>query len=236
MTVPWAENNLQKDILHFLLDVAVDIPAFLGDYDAFKSSILQGKLPQDELVSMQNKTQATAITLDQRLQLWHSIHASNYEHGYVTEKSAAQFPHDSTCPRFHCRDVITGEISQPSVLVYPDLLLATTMCLYRALRLVVAGADNDGFVVVLSPPKRYRLAVDICRSIPYYLHTVPGFLVSRLMFVLRVAFDTFSEGTIEREFIQQLFGHIGEKYHFRVFQNQCSESSTAVRANRTGSG
>ena len=128
--------------------------------------------------------------------------------------------------------MITGEISQPNVLVYPDLLLATTMCLYRALRLVIAGGDSDGVFMVLRPSERYQLAVDICRSIPYYLQAVPGFLVSRVMFVLRVSFDTFSEGTIEREFISQLFVHIGEKYHFAVFSNQCSESSTAVRAAR----
>lgn len=230
LTVPWSDDGPRKDLLHFLLDVAVDIPGFLGDYDTFKSTFLHSKALQAELVAIHDTLQARAIGLDRRLQLWHSVYATNYEHGYFWESETQEFFNDDRLPRFHCRDATTGEIIQPSVLVYSDLLLATTMCLYRALRLVIAGAENDGFITVLGVSERYRLAVDICRSMPFYLHTVPGFLVSRLMFVLRVAFDTFTEGTIEREFIQQLFGYIGEKYHFRVFQNQCSESATAVRA------
>lgn len=233
MTLPWTENGPQKDILHHLLDVAVDIPAFLGGFDAFKIALLKGKLSQSQLVTAQNHIQSTVTGLDLRLQLWHSVNAIHYEHGYITEKPAEEYLSDAEIPRFYCRKVSSGDIDQPSVLIYPDLLLATTMCLYRALRLVVAGGDHDGLITVMSSSERYQLAVDICRSMPYYLKTVPGFLVSRLMFSLRVAFDTFSEGMIEREFIQQIFGYVGEKYHFRVFANQCSESSTAVRARAT---
>lgn len=228
--MPWTETGLQKDILHHLLDVAVDIPAFLGKYDTFKTALVKGKLSQTELLIAQNEIQSTATTLDERLQLWYSVNVLHYEHGYMTEKSAEDYLRDAEIPRFYCQNVSSGDIEQPPVLIYPDLLLATTMCLYRALRLVVAGGDHDGIYTVLSFSERYQLAVDICRSMPYYLKTVPGFLVSRLMFSLRVAFDTFPEGTIEREFVQQMFGYIGEKYRFRVFQNQCSESSTAVRA------
>ncbi|EEA19349.1 hypothetical protein TMatcc_009482 [Talaromyces marneffei ATCC 18224] len=233
LTLPWTENGPQKDILHHLLDVAVDIPGFLGKYDAFKAALWKGKLSQSELVAAQNDIQFTATTLDQRLRLWHSVNVVHYEHGYMTEKSAAEYLKDTDFPRYYCQIVSTGDIDLPSVLIYPDLLLATTMCLYRALRLVVAGGDNDGIFAVLTSSERYQLAVNICRSMPYYLKTVPGFLISRLMFSLRVAFDTFSEGMIEREFIQQMFGYIGEKYRFRVFANQCSESSTAVRARPT---
>lgn len=234
--MPWTETGLQKDILHHLLDVAVDIPALLGKYDAFKIALVKGKLSQSELVTAQNEIQLTATALDQRLQLWHSVNVLHYEHGYMTEKSAEDYLRNAEIPRLYCHNVSSGDIDQPHVLVYPDLLLATTMCLYRALRLVVAGGDHDGLFTALSFSERYQLAVDICRSMPYYLKTVPGFLVSRLMFSLRVAFDTFSEGMIEREFIQQMFGYIGEKYRFRVFQNQCSESSTAVRARATHMG
>lgn len=234
MTLPWTETGLQKDILHHLLDVAVDIPAFLGKYDAFKTALVKGNLSQAELLIAQNEIQSTAITLDRRLQLWHSVNILHYEHGYITEMLAEDYLRDAEMPRFYCQNVSFGDIEQPPVLIYPDLLLATTMCLYRALRLVVAGGDHDGIFTVLSFSERYQLAVDICRSMPYYLKTVPGFLVSRLMFSLRVAFDTFSEGMIEREFVQQIFGYIGEKYRFRVFQNQCSESATAVRARAAG--
>lgn len=231
--MPWTENGPHKDILHHLLDIAVDIPTFLSRYDSFKMDLANGKLSQSELVTAQNEIQSTATSIDQRLQFWHSMNALKYEYGYITEQSAEHYLENAEIPRLYCQNVSSGDIYQPPVLIYPDLLLATTMCLYRALRLVIAGGDQDGLITVLSSSDRYNLAVDICRSMPYYLKTVPGFLVSRLMFSLRVSFDTFSEGRMEREFIQQMFGYIGEKYRFRVFQNQCSESSTAVRARAT---
>ncbi|EED13612.1 C6 finger domain protein, putative [Talaromyces stipitatus ATCC 10500] len=227
LTLPWTKTGPQKDILHHLLDVAVDIPAFLCKHDTFKTSLSKGNLSQSELVSAHDEIQTTATILDQRLQLWHSVIAIHYQHGYMTEEPAEDFLRDSDAPRFYSRNVSCGDIDQPPVLIYPDLLLATTLSLYRALRLVIVGSDNDGLFSVLSSSERYQLAVDICRSMPYYLKTVSGYLVSRLMFVLRVSFDTFSEGMVEREYIEQLFVYIGEKYHLRVFSNQCSESATA---------
>lgn len=102
----------------------------------------------------------------------------------------------------------SGGVGQPPVLVYPELLLATTICLYRVLRLVIAGGDHDSIFTVLSSLERYQFAVDICRSMPYYLKKVPCFLVSELMFSLGAAFVTFLEGRNESELTQQMFGYI----------------------------
>ncbi|KAH8690681.1 putative C6 finger domain protein [Talaromyces proteolyticus] len=228
--VPWPENGPPKDMLHLLLDVAVDIPAFLGKYDELKTALRRGKLPKEELACTHHDVQATARELDQRLQLWHSLYALSYEHGFMTQAPANSISGDDKFPVLKCHDLSTGGIIEPTILIYPDLMLAVTVCLHRALRLVVAGNDDDGLVTVLRPHERYQLAVDICRSMRYYLHTVPGFLVSRIMFVLRVAFDTFSEGMIEKKFAQELFWYIGNKYRFPVFMNECAESATAVRA------
>ncbi|CRG82717.1 hypothetical protein PISL3812_00061 [Talaromyces islandicus] len=229
-TVPWSGDGRQKDILHSLLDIAVDIPSFLGSYDTLKFAVRHKILPQDQVLSEQQRVQAAATELDRRLELWHSLCAVEYEHGYMTETSAHSITSNDEFPRFQCCDLCTNEIFVPTSLIYPDLMLAVSMCLYRALRLVVSGSSDDGLVTVLRPSERYRIAVDICRSMSYYLHAVPGFLVSRIMFVLRVAFDTFTDGMIEKTFVQELFAYIGNKYRFLVFMNNCSESSTAVRA------
>lgn len=181
-------------------------------------------------MSEQQRVQTAATELDQRLKLWHSLYAVDYEHGYMTEAPAHSLDSDKEFPHFQCYDLSTNKTFEPKILIYPDLMLAVSMCLYRALRLVVSGSSDDGLVSVLPPSKRYQIAVDICRSMRYYLHTVPGFLVSRIMFVLRVAFDTFTDGMVEKRFVQELFCYIGNKYRFPVFMNHCSESATALRA------
>jgi hypothetical protein len=212
-----------------LLDIAVDIPGFLGSYDALKFAVRHKTLSQDQVLSEQQRVQATATELDHRLELWHSLYAIDYEHGYMTEAPADSITGDEKFPHFQCCDLFTNETFVPTIFMYPDLMLAVSMCLYRALRLVVSGNSDDGLVAVLRPSERYQIAVDICRSMRYYLHTVPGFLVSRIMFVLRVAFDTFTDGMVEKRFVQELFWYIGNKYRFPVFMNHCSESATAVR-------
>lgn len=229
-TVPWSADGHPKDILHLLLDISVDIPEFLGNYDALKSAVRHKNFSQDQVLSEQKRVQAAASELDRRLEHWHLAYALTYEHGYMSEAAVDSITSDEDFPHFQCCDLGTNETYVPTILIYPDFMLAVTMCLYRALRLVVAGSSDDGLVAVLPPAERYQIAVDICRSMRYYLHTVPGFLVSRIMFVLRVAFDTFTDGMIEKTFVQELFWYIGNKYRFPVFMNRCSESSTAVRA------
>jgi hypothetical protein len=213
-----------------LLDIAVDIPGFLGGYDKLKFAVRHKTLSQDQVLSEQQRVQAAAIELDHRLELWHSLYAIDYEHGYMAEALADSITGNEEFPHFQCCDMFTNETFVPTILIYPDLMLAVSMCLYRALRLVVSGSSDDGLVAVLRPSERYQIAVDICRSMRYYLHAVPGFLVSRIMFVLRVAFDTFTDGMVEKRFVQELFWYIGNKYRFPVFMNRCSESATAVRA------
>jgi hypothetical protein len=230
MTVPWSEDKSQKDILHHLLDIAVDIPIFLANLDTFKSVLRRGSICHTELATTQNELLEAVTELDRRLQLWQSLHANTYAAGSPEEIDADSRNWDEKFPRFECRrNLSTTEITSPTLLIYPDLTLATTMCLQRALRLVLAANDDGGLITVLGPRERYQLACDICRSMHYFLHNVPGFLISRIMFILRVTFDTFSEGMIEKQFVQQLFWYIGNKYRFPVFMNECVDSATAVR-------
>ncbi|KAL1989094.1 hypothetical protein VTN96DRAFT_5857 [Rasamsonia emersonii] len=239
ITVPWPENGPPKDILHRLLDIAVEIPAYLAAWDNFKAGLKRGSIATPEAIeSSQAALWETATELDRRLQLWESIHASSYPMGYmreVFEDTVHSSENDLdgnlyTFPRFQCRNLATGEMVTPPNLVYPDQLLLLSMCLYWALRLVVTAVDDSGLVVaVLSPHERYQLACDICRSMNYYVRTSPGLLILRIMFPLRVAFDTFSDGMPEKKFVQELFLYIGNKFRFQVFKNACTDSAVHGR-------
>ncbi|KAL1963358.1 hypothetical protein VTN77DRAFT_8479 [Rasamsonia byssochlamydoides] len=235
ITVPWPENGPQKDILHHLLDIAVDIPAYLGAFDSFKAALRRGTLATPEAIaSSQAALWKTATELDARLQLWNSIHASTYPMGYMGEifedtvQESENGP-ESKFPLFRCRNLATGELVTPPILVYPDQLLALSMCLYWALRLVITAVDDSGLVAVLTPHERYKHACDICRSMKYYVSTSPGLLISRIMFPLRVAFDTFSDGMVEKKFIQELFLYIGNKFRLQMFKNSCTDSAVWER-------
>jgi hypothetical protein len=219
------------------LDVAVDIPAYLSAFDTFKAGLRGGTIVTPDWISATHiGLWEQATELDCRLQLWETIHASTYSCGPMQEVSVDTIgPIDEDndnpfrFPRFQCRDLETGELRTPLVLMYPDLLLAYSMIMYWAFRLVLPAVDDSGLIPVLSPQERYEVACNICRSMAYFVPRTPGMIVSRVMFPLRMAFDTFSYGTVEKRFIGELFRYIGYKFRFPVFMNSCTDSALAER-------
>ncbi|GIJ84814.1 hypothetical protein Asppvi_003665 [Aspergillus pseudoviridinutans] len=232
LTIPWPGDAPSKDILHRLLDIAVDIPAYLGQIDDFGAALRSGTASSTELVAQQAAIWDRATELQTRLNLWKSMFADTYPPGQAWEEPApdpATKPETETettpsFPRFMCRDPATMELVPAKLLVYPDLLSATCMTYYWALHLIVSTTDS-GLVSVLGLQERYQYACNICRSMKYYVETIPGCLVSRTMFVLRTAFDAFADGMVEKEFVTEVFRHIADKFNFAVFANQCASSS-----------
>ncbi|OGM46501.1 putative C6 finger domain protein [Aspergillus bombycis] len=228
LTVPWAGDAPVKDILQHLLDIAVDIPGYLSRIDEFSAMVDRAAVCTFELTGMQSSIWQQATELQARLNLWKAAYADMYPAGIAWEvydtESADGFP------IFRCRNTSTMSVTVVKVLHYPDILLATSMCFYWALSLVVSTSDS-GLVSVLGPQQRYQFACDICRSMKYYINNIPGYLMSRIMFVLRTAFDAFSPGMIEKEFIAELFQYIGRKLEFPVFSNKCA--SSAVKSEST---
>ncbi|KNG85791.1 putative C6 finger domain protein [Aspergillus nomiae NRRL 13137] len=228
LTVPWAGDAPAKDILQHLLDIAVDIPGYLSRIDEFSAMVDRAAVCTFELTGMQSSIWQQATELQARLNLWKAAYADTYPAGTAWEaydtESADGFP------IFQCRNTSTMSVTVAKILHYPDILLATSMCFYWALSLVVSMSDS-GLVSVLGPQQRYQFACDICRSMKYYINNIPGYLMSRIMFVLRTAFDAFSPGMIEKEFIAELFQYIGRKLEFTVFSNKCA--SSAVKSEST---
>jgi hypothetical protein len=230
LTVPWPGDAPSKDILHRLLDIAVDIPAYLGQIDNFAAALRSGTVPSTELVAQQTAIWDRATELQSRLNLWKSMFADTYPPGRAWEEPApdpatkSKSETETTFPTFMCRDPATMNLVPAKLFVYPDLLSATCMTYYWALHLIVSTTDS-GLVSVLSLQERYQYACNICRSMKYYVETIPGCLVSRTMFVLRTAFDAFADGMVEKDFVTEVFRHIADKFHFSVFANQCASSS-----------
>lgn len=213
-----------KDILHRVLDIAVDIPAYLAQVDAFSAMLeVATTATSNELVALQSNIWETASELDARLRLWEYIYAQNYAGGTGPQESLDRISLEDF-PTFHCRDPITLETFIPRDLVYPDLLLATSMCFYWTMRLLISSTET-GLPSVLSPQDRYESACNICRTMKYYVQNIPGTLVSRMIFVLQTVYGSFPDGTVEKKFVMDLFLYIGKRFHFPVFSSQDKDSN-----------
>jgi hypothetical protein len=224
LTVPWLGDAPPKDILQLLLDVAVDIPAYLSRVDEFSVCLRDRTAPRTGLRGMQSAILENAELLDHRLQHWKSTSVDQYPGGGLWEEDQGE-PEDEF-PVFRYQDPRTMAILTPTVFVFPDVLLAMSLCLYWTMRLLLSN-DRDGSVASLR--ERYQLACNICRSVRYYVRSIPGCLVSRLMFVLRVAFDSFTDGMVEKQFVASLFAYIGSRFRFPLFRNMCVSSDYRKR-------
>lgn len=228
ISVPWASGAPPKDIFHRLLDIGAEIPAFLAQVDEFTVALDDFKMLPSDLMTLQSALWEKGVELDRRLQVWKITWADTYPSGMVSEAVEVRTePGDGNFPVFRCHNISTLEIVTPTLLEFPDLLLAQSMCYYWALRLVISAADS-GVVSVVSPQERYQIACDICRSMKYYVTKSPGCLPTRMMFVLRVVFDTFPDGMIERDFVVTLFSYLGKKLKLSTFTNRCPDSSVKV--------
>ncbi|GKZ56828.1 hypothetical protein AnigIFM60653_007987 [Aspergillus niger] len=224
LTVPWPGDGPAKDILQRLLDVAVHIPGYLAQVDEFLASLKGGNKPPSELVNMQSAIWERATELQGLLQVWKNMYADTYPLGGLWEESPSKADPTDDFPKFRCRNPSTMQVIVGQNIMYPDLLLATSMTFYWALGLIISTTDS-GLVSVLGLQERYQYACNICRSMKYYTQNIPGCLISRVMFILRTAFDNFADGMVEKESMAEMFTYIGRKFELPVFSNKCTSSS-----------
>jgi hypothetical protein len=226
--IPWSAGSSSKDIMHHLLDHVVDIPAFLAQYDRFMESLRSGCMPASEVVPTQTKLWEWVADLDHRLRQWKQDWVVSYPHGQPKEVPSQG---SDPFPVFRCRNLATMEIITPKTLVYPDLRLAHTMCIYYAARLILSAADTRPTGAPL-PHEQYSFACDICRSMEFYIRTVPGHLVNRLAFPLRVAYDALPGGNVEREFVREIFQLVHRRYQLKLWGSMIPEISAQRKASR----
>ena len=194
-----------------LLEQVVDLPAILYQFDQILAAEKSHIMPEGELASRIAILWHSITNLKDRLDQWKIEWVDNYHTGQPYESHMAGSEH---FPVFQCRDSLTGEIATPMYLVYPDPQLARTMGMYYAARILLSSVDTRP-----SPDdqrqEQVELARLICRSMKYYIQSVPGNMINRMAFPLRVAFDTFSEGDMERRYIGAVFQLVQRKNMLR---------------------
>lgn len=183
----------------------VDIPTLLALFDQIKSySSLKSPA---KVLRLQHELWTLATNIEKGLYQWKSEWADRYPNGQAQELRVE--PMD-TFPTFQCQDPTTGAVVHPTTLVYPDPVLAQAMCHYFAALILVFSADTRP-----RDPKpnhsTYDLACLICRTMGYYVRTVPSCLASRVAFPFRVAYDSLPEGGMERRYVEEVSRLIGKR-------------------------
>jgi hypothetical protein len=235
-SAPWSTGSSSKDLVQHLLDVAVDIPSVLAQFDNFVEATKGCYLSSSDSYYQQTMLSTSLADTKRRLQQWKRQWADTYPFGQPYEVPAQnedlQGPAPfstlgNLLPTFRCRDLTTMEITAPTTLAYPDPQMAVALCMYYASTLVLSG-------VVTRPEEaqlyeRYELACLICRSMEYCMQTLLGGHINRVLFPLRVAFDILPNGDIEREWVQEVLKLI-EKLKLVKWGGVAQELSTRTKA------
>ncbi|OJJ50383.1 hypothetical protein ASPZODRAFT_2117719 [Penicilliopsis zonata CBS 506.65] len=223
-TIPWSANTTAKDLLHYLLDLAVEIPGLMAQYDEVQAAERSGAWSTVELTAKRATLWNAVTGLTQQYVQWKKDWVDMSPDGPPRETTGSQG--EGFFPVFQCRNLRTGALYQPSTFLYPNLRLAQSMCLYYTTRLVLSSVDNrpDG----VRPPEQYALACDICRSLEWYIRKAPGNMINRLAFTVRVAWEAFTPGGPERGYLTEVLQLVEKRHSLALWGSAMPELSVAA--------
>ncbi|EHA27446.1 hypothetical protein ASPNIDRAFT_131516, partial [Aspergillus niger ATCC 1015] len=229
INLPWSANPDRRDILHYLLDLAVEIPALLWQFDDIEATLKSNMYSAHEISMKQASLWSGVADLTNRFRQWKVQWVDNNPDGPPQEVEVSP---DDPFPRFHCRDFRTGGIITPPMFVYRDLRLAQTMCLYYSTRLILSSADTRPTDRV-GPLEQYSLGCGICRSLEWYIVNAPGNMINRLAFPVRVAWEVFPDGGPERQFMYEVLKLVEKRHALGLWGSNMSEISPRAGPPRT---
>ncbi|PGH29684.1 hypothetical protein GX50_07569 [[Emmonsia] crescens] len=224
-TIPFSAGSSSKDMMHHLLDQVVDIPSYLAQFDRFMEGLNSGCVNYAEVAVTQGMLWSWVSDLDQRLCQWKKDWIDTVPTRQPTEVTSQG---SDPFPIFRCRDLTSMDIITPTTLVYPDLRVAHSICVYYASHLILSAADTRP-LASLQPRQQYEFACNICRSMEYFIRKVPGNLVNRMAFPLRVAFDAMPDSSVEREYIVDIFRLVNDRYKLKLWGTTIPEISSKRR-------
>lgn len=201
-TIPWSAGTTKKDFLHHLLDLAAEVPGFLALSDAFKEAQASSIMGAQESAVKQSSLWNGIRELTAKFQQWYEDWVLTYPDGPPREVRQTG---DQGFPIFERRDLRTGTTLVPTRFAHPNLLMAQTMCLYYAFRLLGCG---------------------ICRSLEFYILTAPGNMINRLAFPTRVAWEAFPDGGPERRFLIEVLQLVEKRHSLGLWGSAMPELST----------
>ncbi|KAE8155294.1 hypothetical protein BDV25DRAFT_639 [Aspergillus avenaceus] len=221
INLPWSGNSSKKDILHWLMDLTVEIPTLLSEYDELETTLGSVVSSAHEIAVKQASLWNGVSDLTCRFMQWKIDWVDNGPDGPPVEIPAE--PNDRF-PLFRCRDLRTGAVITPTKFRYPNLRLAQTMCLYYSSRLVLSTVDTRATDRV-GPAQQYALGCGICRSLEWYILTAPGNMINRLAFPVRVAWEVFPDGGPERKFMYDVLKLVEKRHALKLWGGGMSEIS-----------
>ncbi|KAF7713624.1 Fungal Zn(2)-Cys(6) binuclear cluster domain-containing protein [Penicillium ucsense] len=224
-TIPWSAGTTKKDMLHHLLDVATEIPGLLAQSDQFKESQAARTMGAQETAVKQVALWNGITECMGKFQQWYEEWVVQNSQGLIQEVEQNE---TQDFPIFRRRDLRTGAIYAPTRFIYPNLLLAQTMCLYYAVRLILSSIDTRPQDRV-TPMEQYELGCGICRTMAYYILTAPGNMINRLAFPTRVAWEAFPDGGPERAFLAEVLQLVERRHALGLWGSAMAELS--VRQN-----
>ena len=228
INLPWSANTSRRDILHYLLDLAAEIPALLAQFDELEATLQSNMYSTHEITVKQASLWSGVADLTNRFRQWKVQWVDNYPDGPPQEVEVVR---DGQFPIFQCRDFRTGGIITPTKFVYPDLRLAQTMCLYYSTRLILSSVDTRPTERV-GPLEQYSLGCGICRTLEWYLLNARGNMINRLAFPVRVAWEVFPDGGPERKFMYEVLKLVEKRHALALWGSNMSEISTRAGSPR----
>lgn len=219
-TIPWSAATTTKDVLDYLLDLAVEIPALLGQSDDFYKAQRSAVWSAHEITVKQNSLWRGVADLTERFLQWKRDCVDAYPDGPPQEMRAEP---NGLFPVFSCRNLRTGEIITPTKFAFPNLRLAQTMCVYYTKRLILSTIDTRPDRV--TPLEQYDLACGICRSVEWYILRSPGNMINRLAFPVRAAWEAFPDGGPERQFIREVLSLVEKRHSLALWGTDMQQLS-----------
>lgn len=220
-TIPWSAGTTTKDILHHLLDLATEIPGLLAQSDAFQDTQKKSVMGAQEMAVKQAALWNGITQLTARFQQWLREWVDCYPDGPPEEVEQSE---DQDFPIFQRRNLRTGAIFTPTKFSYPNLLLAQTMCLYYAFRLILSSVDSRPKDRV-TPTEQYDFGCGICRTLEWYILTAPGNMINRLAFPTRVAWEAFPDQGPERAFMIEVLRLVERRHALGLWGSGMPELS-----------
>ncbi|KAJ5103209.1 hypothetical protein N7532_003738 [Penicillium argentinense] len=224
-TIPWSAGTTTKDILHHLLDLAADIPGLLAQSDTFQEEERSSVMSAQESAVKQASIWNGITELTSRFQQWYQDWVVAYPDGPPQEVEQTA---DQDFPIFRQRNPRTGAVFTPTKISYPNLLLAQTMSVYYAFRLVLSSIDTRPEDRV-TPLEQYGFACGICRTLEWYILTAPGNMINRLAFPTRVAWEGLPDRGPERQFMIEVLKLVERRHALGLWGSGMAELS--VREN-----
>ncbi|CAL5875264.1 uncharacterized protein PFLUO_LOCUS9568 [Penicillium psychrofluorescens] len=225
-TIPWSAGTTEKNILHHLLDLAVDIPGLLAQSDRFEKEQRSSVMGAHEITVKQAALWNGIAELTAKFHQWHIDYVENAPDGPPQEEEQTS---EQDFPVFHRRDLRTGAEIPAIKFVYPNLLLAQTMCVYYSMRLILSSIDTRPEDRV-TPMEQYELACGICQSLQWYIQTAPGNMINRLAFPVRVAWEAFPDGGPERRFMMEVLQLVEKRHSLGLWGSAMPELSTRAES------